>query len=68
METIALTIWGILVFGFCALGVFLIIRNIHNLPDYDDETKRRIAEGEIDNFSEDPTEIYKQAYNYPPHN
>lgn len=50
METIVLTIWGILVFGFCALGIFLTIRNIRKLPDYDDETKRRIAEGEIDNF------------------
>ncbi len=56
-----IALWGVLVGAFCIIGIARIVRDIHNACNADEEIKRAISEGEIDNFSgeygKDPIDI-----------
>ena len=54
MQETLISLWLVLVVAFCLVGTGCIIRDIVKSCNVDDEIKRAIAEGEIDNFDEVP--------------
>jgi hypothetical protein len=50
MQDTLIVIWLTLVIAFCLVGIWGTIRSISKAVDADEDIKRAIAEGEIDNF------------------
>jgi hypothetical protein len=50
MQDTLIIIWLAIVIAFCLVGIWGTIRSIPKAVDADEDIKRAIAEGEIDNF------------------